>query len=108
MADIPTVTDATFETEVLNSEIPVLVDFSAEWCGPCKKLAPIVEELAKTYEGKVKVVTLDIDESRETPMKYGIMSVPTMFFIKGGEVVDRMVGLAPKDKIVEKLEAISA
>lgn len=108
MAGIPTVTDATFEAEVLNSEIPVLVDFSAEWCGPCKKLAPIVEELAKDYEGKVKVVTLDIDESRETPMKYGIMSVPTIFFIKGGEVVDRMVGLAPKDKIAEKLQALSA
>ena len=106
MASVQKVTDQDFDTEVLQSDVPVLVDFSAEWCGPCKKLAPIVEELATEYDGKLKVVTLDIDESRETPTRYGIMSVPTVFFIKGGEVVDRMVGLAPKDRIKEKITAI--
>ncbi len=106
MANMQKVTDADFQSEVLDSDIPVLVDFSAEWCGPCKKLHPIVEELATEYDGKLKVVTLDIDESRETPSKYGIMSVPTMFFIKGGDVVDRMVGLAPKDRIKEKIAAL--
>ena len=106
MANVQKVTDQDFQAEVLDSTMPVLVDFSAEWCGPCKKLGPIVEELATEYDGKLKVVTLDIDESRETPTKYGIMSVPTMFFVKGGEVVDRMVGLAPKDRIREKITSL--
>ena len=106
MASVQKVTDKDFQVEVLDSTLPVLVDFSAEWCGPCKKLAPIVEELAGEYDGKLKVVTLDIDESRETPTKYGIMSVPTMFFIKGGEVVDRLVGLNPKDRIKEKITSL--
>ncbi|MCZ6601757.1 MAG: thioredoxin [Planctomycetota bacterium] len=106
MASVQKVTDKDFQAEVLDSTLPVLVDFSAEWCGPCKKLAPIVEELAGEYDGKLKVVTLDIDESRETPTKYGIMSVPTMFFIKGGEVVDRLVGLNPKDRIKEKITSL--
>ncbi len=106
MASVQKVTDKDFQAEVLDSTLPVLVDFSAEWCGPCKKLAPIVEELAGEYDGKLKVVTLDIDDSRETPTKYGIMSVPTMFFIKGGEVVDRLVGLNPKDRIKEKITSL--
>lgn len=106
MSAMQKVTDQDFQKEVLDSEIPVLVDFSAEWCGPCKKLHPIVEELAAEYEGKLKVVSIDIDESRETPTKYGIMSVPTVFFVKGGEVVDRMVGLAPKSVIKEKITSL--
>lgn len=106
MSNVQKVTDQDFQSEVLDSTTPVLVDFSAEWCGPCKKLGPIVEDLAAEYDGKIKVVTLDIDESRETPTKYGIMSVPTMFFVKGGEVVDRMVGLVPKDRIKEKIDSL--
>jgi thioredoxin 1 len=107
MANLPVVTDETWEAEVINSDVPVVVDFSAEWCGPCKKLHPIIEELAAEYEGKIKVFTLDIDESRQTPTRFGIMSVPTMFFVKGGEVVDRMVGLTSKDRIKEKIDAMA-
>lgn len=106
MASVQKVTDQDFQKEVLESSIPVLVDFSAEWCKPCKILAPIVEDLATEYDGKLKVVTLDVDESRGVPTQYGIMSVPTLFFVKGGEVVDRMVGVAPKDRIEEKITSL--
>lgn len=96
--------DQNFEAEVLKSDVPVLVDFWAPWCGPCKILGPIVEELAKDMEGKpVKVAKMNVDESQEIPQKYGIMSIPTLMIFKGGEVVDQMVGVTPKDTLAEKL-----
>ena len=106
MSNLLHLTDENFEAEVTSSDIPVLVDFSATWCGPCKKLSPIVEELADEYTGKIKVAHVDIDNARNTAIKFGVMSVPTLVFITGGEAKDRQVGLVPKEKIVAKLEAM--
>jgi thioredoxin 1 len=95
--------DANFEMEVLKADEPVLVDFWAPWCGPCKVYGPIVEEVAKELEGKgVKVAKMNVDEN-QTPGKYGIMSIPTSLIFKGGQVVEQMVGVQPKDKLIEKL-----
>ena len=96
MANLPSVKDDTFETEVLKSGAPVLVDFSATWCGPCRALAPILEGLAKDYTGKVKFVTVDIDEARDTAIRFGIMSVPTMILFKDGGVVKTLTGVTSR------------
>jgi thioredoxin 1 len=100
------VTDDTFETEVLKSDTPVLVDFWAEWCGPCKMIAPIVEELGKEYEGKLKVVKVDVDSNTKYATQYGIMSIPSLLFFKNGEVVDQIVGAVTKRVFVERLTKI--
>lgn len=100
------ITDDDFTKEVLESKIPVLVDFWAPWCAPCQMAAPVVEEIAKDYAGKVKVAKLNIDENQETPGKYGIMSIPTMYVFKNGEVAEQIVGYVPKDYIKEKIEAV--
>lgn len=97
-------TDENFEQEVLNSDIPVLVDFYADWCGPCKMLAPVIEELAKEYEGKVKIGKLNVDEEQNSSKKYKVMSIPTLIFFKDGEEVDKLVGMLSKTQLVEKLE----
>ncbi len=99
-----TLTDTNFETEVLKSDVPVLVDFWAEWCYPCRMIAPVVEEIARDYAGKLKVGKLNTDENRFTPSQYGISGIPTLLLFKNGEVVDRIVGALPKHSIVEKLE----
>lgn len=100
------VTDANFEEVVLKSEIPVMVDLWAVWCGPCKMIHPIMEELSAEYEGKALIVKLDVDNNRETSMKFGVRNIPTVLFIKNGEVVDKQVGAVPKKKFVEKLEPL--
>lgn len=95
-----------FDEEVTNSSVPVMIDFFADWCGPCKMLMPIVEELAGEYEGKVNILKLDVDESQDLAQKYGVMSIPTLVFIKNGEEVDRITGALPKDALQEKLNAL--
>ena len=100
------VTDQNFDDEVLKSKTPVLVDFFAEWCGPCKMIAPLVDELATEFDGKAKIVKLNVDESMDTSQKYGVMSIPTLIFFKNGEEVDRLVGAMPKDTMAEKLQAL--
>jgi len=93
------VSDATFESEVLKSAEPVVVDFWAEWCGPCRMIAPALEEIAGTMNGKVKIVKLNVDENPRTAEKYGIMSIPTLMLFKNGELASRQVGAAPKQKL---------
>ena len=100
------VKDANFEEEVLHSSVPVLLDFSAEWCGPCQKLAPIMEEIASEYEGKVKVGTVDVGLAQETALHFGILSLPTVVFIKDGKVHDQVVGLAQKNVLVSRLQRL--
>jgi thioredoxin 1 len=102
--DLVILQDATFDQEVLKSDIPVLVDFWAVWCGPCKAIAPSVEELAKQYKGKVKVAKMDVDEHQQVPQQYGIRSIPTLLLFKGGRVVDTIVGAVPKSKLEESLK----
>ena len=103
-SDLVILQDATFDQEVLKSDIPVLVDFWAVWCGPCKAIAPTVEELAKQYRGKVKVAKMDVDEHQQVPQQYGIRSIPTLLLFKGGRVVDTIVGAVPKSKLEESLK----
>jgi len=100
------ISDSNFEQEVLQSDIPVIVDFWAEWCGPCKALTPIVEELGEDYAGKVKIVKMDVDANPQTPMKYSIRNIPTLLFFKNGEKVDKQVGLVPKKKLEKKLNTL--
>ncbi len=102
--DVVTLQDATFEQEVLKSEIPVLVDFWAVWCGPCKAIAPTVEELAKQYKGKVKIGKMDVDQHQNVAQRFGIRSIPTLLLFKGGRVVDTIVGAVPKSKLEESLK----
>jgi len=99
-------TDSNFQTEVLEAQQPVVVDFSAAWCGPCKQLTPIIDDLAKEYEGQVKVGKVDIDQSQEVAGRYGIMSVPTVLFFKGGEKVDTLVGLNAKSVYKAKIDGL--
>ena len=111
MADnAPTITgtDANFEAQVLNSDQPVLVDFWATWCGPCRTIAPTIEELASDYDGRARVVKLDVDNNPQTAMKYGIRSIPSLLFFKDGRPVDQMVGVVPKKVLAEKLDALAA
>src|ERR1043165_2318384 len=97
------VDDSTFQAEVLSSQTPVLVDFWAIWCGPCKMIAPIVEELATEYNGKLKVMKMDVDANPRISMQYGIRSIPTLLIFKGGQVVEQIVGAVPKRHLVEKV-----
>jgi thioredoxin 1 len=99
-------TDGNFDEEVLQAEIPVIVDFWAEWCGPCRMIGPIVEELAEEFEGKLKVGKVNVDQNQGTAAKYGIRSIPTLLLFKGGDLAEQIVGAQPKNKIVESINKI--
>ncbi len=101
-----TVTDTNFKQEVLDSDVPVLVDFWASWCSPCKMIAPIVEELAGEYEGRVKVAKVDVDANPITPGMFGVMSIPTLMVFRGGKAAERIVGYQPKQSLKAKLDAV--
>lgn len=100
------VNDSNFEEVVLKAEQPVLVDFWAEWCGPCKMMLPIVEEISKDFEGKIVVAKVDVDSSQGTAAKFGIRNIPTILFFKGGSVVDKQVGAVPKNSLVDKINKL--
>ena len=102
------VNDATFDREVLESEQPVLVDFWAVWCGPCKLIGPIVDQVAASFAGKLKVVKVNVDENSATPSRYGIRGIPALLFFKGGKVVDQIVGYKPQAEIEEKVKQLLA
>ena len=100
------ITDDNFEEEVLKSDKPVLIDFWATWCGPCRMIAPIVEEMATEYDGKAKIGKLDVDSNQQTSIKYGVRSIPTLLLFKGGELKETIIGAVPKAQLVNKLESV--
>ncbi|MCP3985747.1 MAG: thioredoxin [bacterium] len=106
MAEIIDITDATFDQEVLQSDTPIILDFWAEWCAPCRAIAPIVKELAGTYDGKVKVVKMNIDDNPATPGKYGVRSIPTVLAFKDGAVVEQITGARPKSAFEEMAQKL--
>jgi thioredoxin 1 len=106
MSALQEFTDSNFESEVLKSDKPCLVDFWAEWCGPCRMVSPIVDEIAKEYAGKLKVGKLNVDNNSQTAVKYGIMSIPSLLFFSGGKVVDQIIGAVPKKQLVQKIDKI--
>jgi thioredoxin 1 len=105
--NVTTLTDDNFEDEVLNAEEPVLVDFWATWCGPCRQIAPIIEDLADEFEGRAKVGKVDVDDNPQTAQEYGVRSIPTLLFFKDGEVQETLVGASGKKALKEKLEALA-
>ena len=106
MSDPITLTDDNFDNEVVKSDQPVLVDFWASWCGPCRMVAPIVEELVSEYDGRAKVGKLDVDAAQQTAGEYGIRSIPTLLIFKDGKVADQVIGAVPKTQITEKLDKV--
>jgi thioredoxin 1 len=106
MGDILEVTDDSFDAEIMNGELPAMVDFWAEWCGPCKMVGPVVEELASAYKGKIKIAKMDVDKNRKIPAKFGIRNIPTLILFKGGEVVNTIIGAQPKKSLEEELKKL--
>ncbi|MDE6139058.1 MAG: thioredoxin [Candidatus Gastranaerophilales bacterium] len=104
MGNVISLNDTNFESEVVNSNIPVVVDFWATWCGPCRKLSPVIDEIAQSYDGKVKFVKVNIEESIETAKKYSISGLPSLLVFKNGEAIERMTGLMPKSTIISNIE----
>ncbi len=108
MGKVLEVSDQTFEQEVLQSATPVLIDFWAPWCGPCKAIAPVVEELAGTYGGRLKVVKMNVDDNPQTPSRYGVRGIPNLILFKGGQVADQIVGAVPKAHLVRAIDSALA
>jgi thioredoxin 1 len=106
MASVPAVDSTNFKREVLESDLPVMVDFWAEWCVPCRMIAPIVERLAQRYAGRLKVVKLDVDANQDLAIQYQVMSIPTLLFFKNGQPVDRIIGAVGEQAIVQKIEEL--
>jgi len=106
MGNVQEISDQSFEAEVLKSPLPVLIDFWAPWCAPCRAIAPVVEELAKEYEGRIKVVKLNVDDNPETPQRYGVRGIPNLILFQGGTVREQIVGAVPKKKLVDAITQI--
>jgi thioredoxin 1 len=106
MSELMEFTDGNFESEVVKSDKPCLVDFWAEWCGPCRMVGPVVEEIAKEYAGKLKVGKLNVDDNNKTAVQYGIMSIPSLLFFNGGKVVDQVIGAVPKKQLILRIDKI--
>jgi thioredoxin len=106
VADVQQVSDESFDREVLKADLPVLIDFWAPWCGPCKAIAPVVEELANEYAGKLKVVKMNVDDNPQTPSKYGVRGIPNLILFKGGEVRDQIIGAVPKAQLVKAVTQV--
>ncbi len=106
MGAVQEVNDATFEAEVLQSSVPVLIDFWAPWCGPCKAIAPVLDELATEYEGKLKIVKMNVDDNQGTPSSYGVRSIPNLILFKGGTVANQIVGAQPKAQLQKAIDQV--
>jgi len=106
VAKVHEIGDGSFEQEVLRSDIPVLIDFWAPWCGPCKAIAPVVEELAGEYQGRLKVVKLNVDDNPQTPSRFGVRGIPNLILFKGGEVADQIVGAVPKAHLIRAIDRV--
>ncbi len=106
MADIQQVSDSSFDGDVLKADLPVLIDFWAPWCGPCRAIAPIVEELAGEYDGKLKIVKMNVDDNPQTPAQYGVRGIPNLILFKGGEVKQQIVGAVPKAHLVKAIDDV--
>jgi thioredoxin 1 len=106
MANVQEVSDKEFETEVVNSDLPVLIDFWAPWCAPCRAIAPVVDELAKEYDGKLKVVKMNVDENPLTPGKYGVRAIPNLLLFKNGQVKDQIIGACSKSQFVQAIQKL--
>jgi thioredoxin len=106
VADVQQVSDGSFDSEVLKSDLPVLIDFWAPWCGPCKAIAPVVEELAKEYGGRLKVMKMNVDDNPQTPSRYGVRGIPNLILFKGGQVQDQIVGAVPKAQLVKAINQV--
>ena len=106
MADIQQVSDSSFDGDVLKADVPVLIDFWAPWCGPCRAIAPIVEELATEYDGKLKIVKMNVDDNPQTPAQYGVRGIPNLILFKAGEVKQQIVGAVPKAQLVKAIDDV--
>ena len=106
MANVSEVTDSSFEHDVLQAKTPVLIDFWAPWCGPCKAIAPVVEELAGVYDGKLKVVKMNVDDNPQTPSRYGVRGIPNLILFKGGTVAQQIVGAVPRPQLVKAIDSV--
>jgi thioredoxin 1 len=104
VANVSEVSDASFDQAVLRSDVPVLIDFWAPWCGPCKQIAPVLEQLATEYDGRLKILKMNVDDNPQTPSRYGVRGIPNLILFKGGTVADQIVGAVPKSQLVKAID----